>query len=167
MKQRSLVAVGAGIAVGIGLAVVFGLLSPRSRDTDTDVTLSPVGGKCEAGKANLVRVRHSKNLKWEIANYCTDSQQVMVGNFRTDKDRGTGITNCTAAGPQYPFADDSATLRTADLGAATQGGDGVEPTEKDINLKVKGRDELPQGTIYYFDLCVNGAIVDPMLIIER
>lgn len=170
MKQRLLVAVAAGIAVGMGLAVVFGGTLFGAGDTDTDVTLSTVNGKCETGKATLVRVRHSKNLTWKIENYCTDGEKtVMVGNFRTAQGP-SGANNCSAAGPQFPFADEyqDQARRTATLAAAEQDSDGsIDSTKGDIKLKVKGRDDLPQDTTYYFDLCVNGAVIDPLLIIER
>ena len=168
MKQRLLVAVAAGVAVGMGLAVVFGGSLFGFGDRETDVTLSSVNGTCEVGKATLVRVRQSQNLKWEIENYCTDGEKiVMVGNFRTAKGP-SGATNCNAAGPQFPFTDADQGLRTATLAAAQQDSNGrIDATDGDIKLKAKGRDDLPQDTTYYFDLCVNGAIVDPMLIVER
>lgn len=167
MTQRLVAAVAAGIAVGIALAVVFGGSWFGAGDSDTDVTLSTVSGKCETGKATLVRVRQSKNLKWEIENYCTEGEKVvMVGNFRTAQGP-SGAANCSAAGPQYPFVDGAEALRTATLAAAQQDSDGsIDPTTGDIKLKAKGRDDL-QDTTYYFDLCVNGAIVDPMLVVER
>lgn len=168
MKQRLLIAVAAGMAVGMGLAVLFGGSLFGFGDSDTDVTLAPVNGTCQVGKATLVRVRQSQNLKWEIENYCTDGQKiVMVGNFRTAAGP-SGAANCNAAGPQFPFADPDQALRTATLAAAQQESNGrIDATEADIKLKAKGRDDLPQNTTYYFDLCVNGAIVDPMLIVER
>lgn len=172
MTQRSLVAVGAGIAVGLALAVVFGWGSLfGAGDTNTDVTLSAINGTCEAGKATLVRVRQGKNLKWEIENYCTEGEKiVMVGNFRTAQGP-SGAANCNAAGPQFPFVDtDQDPLRrTATLAAAQQDSDGrIDETRGDIKLKAKDSKDLDQkDPTYYFDLCVNGAIVDPMLIVER
>lgn len=169
MTQRLLVAVAAGLAVGLALGVVFGIGWPGSKDTDTGVTLTEVNGTCEAGKATLVRVRQSKQLKWEVENYCTGGQQVvMVGNFRTAQGP-SGATNCSAAGPQFPFVDPDPALRTATLAAAQQDGDGrIDGTGADIKLKAKNRDDLdPQVSTYYFDLCVNGTVVDPMLVVER
>ena len=169
MRQRLLVAVAAGIAVGMALAVVFGGNLLGAGDTNTDITLSMVNGKCQAGKATLVRVRQSKNLKWEIENYCTDQPQaVVVGNFRTAQGP-SGANNCSAAGPQFPFddADQDLTRRTANLPVAQPDSDGsIDATTADIKLKVKANNNQ-QPTTYYFDVCVNGAIVDPMLLIER
>lgn len=169
MKQRLLIAVAAGIAVGMGLAVVFGASLFGAGDTNTDITLSAINGKCQAGKATLVRVRQSKNLKWEIENYCTDQPQaVVVGNFRTTQG-ASGAANCDAAGPQFPFddADKDLPRRTANLPAAQPDSDGsIDATKADIKLKVKGNN-AQQPTLYYFDVCVNGTIVDPMLMVER
>lgn len=169
MTQRLLVAVAAGLAVGLALGVVFGIGWPGSKDTRSGVTLTEVNGTCEAGKATLVRVRQSKQLKWEVENYCTSGEQiVMVGNFRTAQGP-SGASNCSAAGPQFPFVDADPALRTATLAAAQKDGDGrIDGTGADIKLKAKPSNELdPNVSTYYFDLCVNGTIVDPMLVVER
>ena len=167
MTQRLLVAVTAGV-LGLALGVMFGGGWFGFGDTDSGVTLTEVNGTCEAGKATLVRVRHSKHLKWDVENYCTGGQQiVMVGNFRTAQGP-SGAANCSAAGPQFPFEDADPALRTATLAAAQQESDGIDGTEAAIKLKAKHRDQVdPQVSAYYFDLCVNGTIVDPMLVVER
>lgn len=168
MTQRLLIAAAAGIAVGIAIGAAFAGSLFGIGDRSTDVMLSSVNGACTTGKATLVRVRESKHLTWKIENYCTDTEKiVMVGNFRTSQGP-SGATNCDAAGPQYPFDDQDPARRTATLAAAQQDGYDIDPSEGRIKLKAKGKDDLDsKDPTYYFDLCVNGAIVDPMLIVER
>ena len=174
MTQREIKTMATGGAIGFVLGTVLGIGiagNPFGGDKTTEVTLSPIGpnGACVLGKSTQVRVGKSKQLTWEIENYCTDGAKlVSVGNFRRDQ-APVAAPDCADAGPDYPFSDANLATRTSKLEPAEAEGDGdVDPTEGRIKLKVKGRNELgDEELIYHFDVCLDGRKVDPMLVIER
>lgn len=156
------VAISAVIAAGLGAAFGGGLFG--SGDTETGVTLSAVNGTCTIGKANIVVVRKDKQLVFELENYCTDGPKtVAVGNFQ--KNAPSTATNCSQAGSDYPFTDSSEAARKKEVDAAKRGSDqSIDPSDAKFKLKAQG--ESFAGT-YYFDICLDGTKVDPMLIVER
>lgn len=173
MTQPDVVKVAGGVVIGavvVALVMAMDFNPFAGRDKQTEVTLSPrgaYGGACELGKATLVRVGKSRQLSWEIANYCTDREQVVsVGNFRKTPEP-VQATNCDNIGTDYPFED--TTGRSTTIAAATADKDGnVDPESGRIKLKVKGRNDLGETPLtYYFDVCLNGTKADPVLVIER
>lgn len=177
MTQRDLAKIAGGFLIGIAAAaVVMGVFGPifGGADTQTDVTLSMIDGKCEMGKATHVRVRQDKHLIWKISNYCTDgTKTVSVGNFRRIQG-GPAATPaasaqgaCTEAGADYPFTPSGE--RSKELAAAGKESNGrIDPTKGTIKLraqKLLGDDEEPR--LYAFDVCLGGVKQDPSLIFER
>ena len=172
MAQRDYVTIAGGVVVGVVLGAVLGigfLGKDVFGNTNTEVTLSMVDGACTLGKATQIRMHKGKQLKWEIENYCPEATRtVTVGNFRTTS-AASAAGDCQAAGPDYPFDDAALAARTGTLEPARpKSNGGVDPSEGRIQLQAKSRDDLGEDElIYYFDICLDGAKADPMLVFER
>lgn len=147
-------AIGTAVAGGLVVGCGGGSRTVRS-DKFTHVTLEDASGSCVLAKENKVWGKVSTDLTWDIDNHCEGTQTVTVGNFRTASG-ASGQNDCSAEGPQYPFASGS---RTVDVGGGSDG---------KIKLKVKDDGKLPAGPLkYYFDICIGTTIADPELMIER
>ena len=164
MTQRDWVKIGGGVVIGMALAAVLGMSVfgvDFRRATDTAVTLyvPGTGGGCTVAKQQYVVTDKGKPVNWAITNYCEgDDRTVVVGNFRKSSDP-SGASNCDSAGADYPFTNATLQKRTATVA--------FEDTE-DIKLTVKGRGELGDEAVrVYFDICLDGEIVDPELMIRR
>lgn len=164
MTQRDVVRIAGGAVAGFAIAALLGAGVFGWNvwgDTETDVALyTPgTGGPCTLAKAQYVRTKKGKHVIWEVANHCEGADRIVtVGNFR--KASGpSGANDCSNPGADYPFTNSDLSKRTATVPA-----DG----DRDIKLKVKGRGDLgDQALIVYFDICMDGQVVDPELMIER
>ena len=164
MTQRDYVTIGGGVVIGLAVAALLGagLFGVNLwGDTETEVALymPAAGGPCALGKAQYVRTKKDKKVIWEIANHCEGADKIVsVGNFR--KASGpSGATNCSDAGADYPFTDAAFATRTATVASGSEG---------EIKLKVKGRGDLGEDALtVYFDICLDGQMTDPELMIMR
>jgi hypothetical protein len=135
---------------------------------ETPIVLFPKGSACIiSAKQPTVTAHADKWLQFEIVNYCEAAQAVVVGNFRTTQ-TPSSATNCdspTQGEAPSVFQQDDLNRRTANLGAGNPG----DPEDGDIRLKIKKDADLPgSGDLtYYFDICLNGALADPELIVRR
>lgn len=164
MTQRDWGKLAVGVVAGMALAMllaagVFG--TNLWGDTETDVALySPgAGGPCTLGKAPYVRAKKGKKVIWEIVNHCDGAERVVaVGNFR--KTSGpSNASDCRDPGADYPFTNRDFKARSATVASGREG---------DIALKVEGRGTLGEAALtVYFDICLDGRISDPELMVER
>ena len=168
MAARDL-AVGAltgALVAGAVAVVAFGGLF----GTKTDLVLRhDAGAPCAlTGKQTEVQVGKNKKLTWRVRNHCPQPQTVTVGNFRAAG--APTRSNCsqpTEGTAPSPFQQDDLPRRQVEVPAGTAD----EPTRRDIELKVKKRDELGEVRLtYHFDICMGAGesqkIVDPRLIVE-
>ena len=106
----------------------------------------------------------NKKLTWEVKNFCAQAQLVSWG-FRTAPQ--TGNTNCSAVtegGTTSPFQQDEEARRTVSVGAASGG----SPGKKKSSCEIKSRSNLGGNELtFYFSICLNQAVVNPRLVIER
>lgn len=162
-RGTTLLAVGVGAVAVIAWTLVATL---GSGDTETGLTLRDIAGSCTlTGKETEVVATKNKKLTWEVKNFCAQAQLVSVGNFRIAPQ--TGNTNCSAVtegGTTSPFQQDEEARRTVSVGAASGG----SPGEEKIQLQIKSRSNLGGNELtFYFSICLNQAVVDPRLVIER
>jgi len=164
MTQRDVVKIAGGVIVGLVIAAllgagVFGVNLWGDTETEVALYMPGAGGDCTLDKAQYVRTKKDKKVIWEIANHCPGADRIVtVGNFR--KASGPSNANdCSDPGADYPFKESDLSKRMA-----TVPSDG----NRDIKLKVKGRDELGEEALtVYFDICLDGRKADPELVIAR
>lgn len=168
---KTLLTVVGGIALG-GLAAACAthqMGAMGGRDVESPITLRPAPKTSDctlSAKESFIVGNPDKWIRLKISNYCGQSQEVRVGNFRPAGTSGPDTTDCRSAmhgGAPPIFQQDDERRRTADLGP----GSPSDPSEEKINLKLKKAADLPSGDEYDFDVCLGGRKADPRLIIER
>lgn len=168
MAQRDLVSVVGGLVVGvIGAMVigttVFGISIFGGRDTRVTLVAAGTAG-CSLGKETTVKAKDGEDLTWKIENYCLEDVVIAVGDFR--KAEAPSAPNCSANGVDYPF--DNGEREVTVPKAEARGNGKITPGKMSIKLKVKKHADPGEGMIsYYFNMCLNGAPTDPLLLVER
>jgi hypothetical protein len=168
---KKLLTVLAGIAGGVFAAscATHQVGTMGGRDIESPITLRPAPktGDCTlSAKEPFIVGNPDKWIRLKVSNYCGQSQEVRVGNFRPTGTSGPDTTDCRSAmhgGARPIFQQDDERRRTADLGPGRPN----NPDEEKINLKLRKAADLPSGDEYDFDVCLGGRKADPRLIIER
>jgi len=166
-----------GILLGAGLMLllavaVFGL--NLFGHTRTTITLRPEGPNAAClitGKETEITVGKNKKIIWTVINHCPQVQTLSVGNFRSPSDSAEA-RDCAApvaGSAPYPFTRDALADRQVVIPARRE--NRPSPRSEKLELKVRPRDAdggLPAEELRYaFDICLEGRIADPRLIIER
>jgi hypothetical protein len=168
MSGRDVTLLVGGVIAGVVVAAAVGVTAFGLNlfgDTGTEIVLRDDSGACTlSGKQTEVQVGKNKKLTWKVRNYCGSQQTVIVGNFRTTAaGRNPNCAAATEGGATSPFQQDDDARRTAVAGPGTEN----DPSDEEIQLKVKPRGELGGNRLrYYFDICLATTKVDPRLIIE-
>ena len=127
---------------------------------DAQMVLTDSGGTCRWLIKQDTIIQRGKSFTLHLKNRCASDVTVDLGNFRTTST--TAKTDCASAvdGIQsWPFSDDqNDPSKRRETVRAGQGGNIVLHDAK--HGQGPGLDE------YFYDACINGARVDPRLVIE-